>query len=152
MKRFFLVLVFSAVFALACAAQPKSFGVRIGDALEATYQQDLFPGILEIDLGVAGHGQYSGLRLGASYDFRLVNVQWGEGNFVLFLGPGAGIGMYGKMQFAAGVFAQFGVEYDFVSIPLELAIDTRPGIWFGSQGIGMDLVTCIPMAAVRWRF
>lgn len=152
MKRVLLSLVFLAMSAAVCAAQPKSFGLRIGDGLELVYQQDLYPGFLEADVGVSGHGQFPGLRLGVSYAFPLVTTRFGGGNFTLFLGPGASAGLYGKMQFISSVYAQFGMEYAFDSVPLELAADTRPGLTFGPSAIVMDMASLIPALSVRWRF
>lgn len=154
MKRIVSVLVFLTVLSLASAAQTRSVGLRLGDGLEVSYQKDSKIGFLEMDFGVIDFAPDSSLRLGASYDFTLFRKTLGEGNIVMFLGPGASVQLFGQVQFAVSAYAQLGVEYDFKGIPLEIALDTRPGVWYvpGSSAVVIDLAILIPTAAVRWRF
>ena len=153
MKKALIVLLALCAFAFAGYSQPKSFGLRLGDGLEITYQHDIYPGFLELDLGVAGHGLHPGFRASASYDFSLLRFNIGEGTFRMFLGPSLALGMYDTMKFTTGILAQFGVEYSFAGIPVELAVDTKPGFWISEGGtINFDVVGMIPMASLRWKF
>ena len=73
-------------------------------------------------------------------------------NFNLFAGVGAGVVSYNDSKggaFGAGILVQYGVEYNFENLPIQLTLDYRPGYYFHAQ---KSLVLGDLKAAVRYRF
>lgn len=153
MKRI-LAIVFALILTgFAAAAQPKTFGVRLGSGLEISYQHSFSQKrFLEVDAGVIGFSAYPGMRLTASYDFVFMRKNYFFGSLSTYAGPGLTTGMYGKSRFTAGFTAQLGASFDFESIPLSVAIDTRPALVFGQEGLIVEFKSFVPMASLRWKF
>ncbi|MBQ0078197.1 MAG: hypothetical protein KBS55_06190 [Bacteroidales bacterium] len=161
MKRLIVFACLLLAFAQSASAQPRSFGLRGGIGLEMSYQHARNDNFLEIDLGVLGDAglekmpaYYPGLRLSAAYDFTLFSAEGKGGAFAFYLGPGATFGLYGRSKPVAGILMQVGIEYDIPKVPVALAIDFRPNIWFGHEGVPIEIEpqSVIPMGALRWKF
>ena len=138
---------------LAFAAQPKSFGLRMGPGLEISYQHQMNASqFLEFDAGVIGFSDYPGFRLSAAYDFDVLSFELLRGEFNMFIGPGLSAGMYDKSLFAAGLMVQYGVSYAFPGVPVSIAIDTCPTLWFSADGAILKAKSLTPMFSLRWDF
>ena len=73
-------------------------------------------------------------------------------NFNMFSGVGAGIVSYNDFKggtFGIGILAQYGIEYNFENLPIQLTLDYRPGYYFHAP---QALVLGDLKAAVRYRF
>lgn len=151
MKRIIAIAVLLLGFALAASAQPKSFGLRAGYGLELSYQHNAGPGFIETDFGVLA-GEMHGLRLAALYDWVVLNRSWKPCDFKLYVGPGLTAGMYDKGKFGFGLAGQFGCEFSFKKLPVEVTVDTCPGLWFRSDDMHLDYASFIPMVGLRWKF
>ena len=152
MKKLFATVILSlALCVSALAAEPKSLGVRAGAGMALSYQVNMGVGFLETDFGVLG-GNMHGLRLAAIYDFRLLTLDWKPCDFTLYMGPGLTGGMYDKGKFAGGMVLQFGCEFSFDKVPVEITFDTCPSFWFLQEGIAADYYSFIPMLGLRWKF
>ena len=88
MKRFFIILVCSLLFAGAALAQPRAIGGRLGGDSEVSYQHYLGTNFLEADLGFSIFGSTAGFRATAVYDFPFQLAE----NIILYAGPGAQLG------------------------------------------------------------
>lgn len=124
MKKIFVALVCTLLFAGAALAQPRAIGGRLGGDNEFSYQHYLGTNFLEADLGFSTFGKNAGFRATAIYDFPFQLAE----SFILYAGPGAQLGSYNTENGAAfcmGVGGQVGLEYQF-GFPLNLTIDWRP--------------------------
>ena len=157
MKKFLVAALALLFVSFTLSAQPRAFGVRFGAGLEISYQHSLGSthqgdNFFEFDAGVMGYTNYPGYRLSAMYDFTLLSFHFIGGDWNMYLGPGLTLGMYDKSKFMGGLVVQYGLAYDFVSIPLSIGIDTRPCFIFTDQGATMSFKETIPMASLRWKF
>ncbi|MGL5113440.1 MAG: hypothetical protein ACRC6O_12475 [Flavobacterium sp.] len=158
------VLVASLLCSIAWCAQGQSvsknaLGLRIGDndgfGGEVSYQRKLAKNHrLELDLGWRNSNDVDAIKLAALYQW-IWNI---EGGFYWYAGVGGGVGSWnndkqlgkdsGAFAFVAG---DVGIEYDF-DIPLQVALDFRPELYFNSDdfrdnNLGPDIAL-----AVRYRF
>ena len=132
MKKLIFALCFAVAGIVAVNAQNNAIGLRLGWGAEVSYQRSFSDlNRLELDLGL-DNWLLSGIQLSGIYQWK-----WGIGSsdFSWYVGPGVGVGFYwyipGVSVMALG---NIGVEYNFPSIPLQLAIDYRPGIGVGFGG------------------
>lgn len=163
MKNIFLTTALIVGTAFATQAQDISknaLGLRLGDndgfGGEISYQRGLGDNNrLELDLGFRNNDDYDAFKLVGLYQW-VWNI---EGGFNWYAGVGGGIGSYsadrgpgfndedGTFLLAAG---DIGIEYNF-DIPLQLALDFRPEIYFGDEfrddDFGPDLAL-----SIRYRF
>ncbi|TAJ14406.1 hypothetical protein DMA11_05170 [Marinilabiliaceae bacterium JC017] len=130
-----MVLTFS--FGIFAQINPHSIGLRLGGGnafgTEISYQRGLSDqNRLEVDLGIKTHKKYSGFNLAGIY-------QWIwpiEAGFNWYAGPGAQLGSWSWKSgyngdddgFYIGISGQIGIEYNFTEIPIQISLDTRPGI------------------------
>jgi hypothetical protein len=143
MKKALLTLTLVVAALTLAMAQPRSIGVRLGNAQEVSYQHGFgMDHMLEIDAGVENiWGKYSSATATVTFDW-ILNF---GGNFSIFLGPGAGLtygfgsfwkdepywvnddafGTNEKKRIGILLGAQFGFEYSF-DFPLILSLDIRP--------------------------
>ena len=157
MKKIVLAALALLLVSYTLSAQPRSFGVRFGAGLEISYQHNLGSthqgaNFFEFDAGVMGYTNYPGYRLSAMYDFSLLSWHFLGGDWNMFLGPGVTLGMYDKSKFMGGLVVQYGISYDFVSIPLSIGVDTRPCFIFTADSATMSFKEMVPMASLRWKF
>lgn len=157
MKKIVIAVLALVLAAFVAGAQPRSFGLRFGGGLEISYQHNLGrtvqgPNYLEFDAGVIGYTNYPGYRISAIYDFCLLSFNFIGGEWNMTLGPGIALGMYDRSKFMGGLVVQYGLSYDFASIPLSIGIDTRPCFIFSADGATMSFKEMIPMASLRWKF
>lgn len=140
MKKFLTIIFAVLCIGVTASAQSKAIGLRLGGDAEISYQHWLNRNFLETDLGLT-FGNYGGLRLSGAYDFILTH----PGNWNLYLGPAAQLGLYGGFapdgtrttnNFGLGLGLQFGVEYQIGSVPINISADWRP-MWniFASHGV-----------------
>lgn len=144
------------------ATQPRSVGLRVGSGLEMSYQQNLKKNFYEVDLGVlgsywqagSGAAYYPGLRFTASYNFEVFKAYTRIGGFCLSMGPGVTAGLYGHSDITAGLVAKFDFEYTIGHLPVAIALDCRPNIWFVHNGEPLSIEPCslVPMGVLRWKF
>ncbi|MBE7691414.1 hypothetical protein [Tenacibaculum finnmarkense] len=156
MKKLFLAIGFLTLGVTSVNAQDISenaIGVRFGDnsgfGAEISYQKKLNnTNRLEIDLGIRGNNNYSGIKATGLYQW----VWQLENDFNWYAGFGGGLGTWkvkdktisgvnvnGDSEtylFGAGVI---GVEYNF-DIPLIISLDFRPELGFGDfyEGFNSD--------------
>ncbi len=157
MKKIVLAALALLLVSFTLSAQPRAFGVRFGAGLEISYQHNLGsthqgPNFFEFDAGVMGYTDYPGYRLSAMYDFNILSFHFLGGDWNMALGPGVTLGMYEKSKFMGGLVLQYGLSYDFPTIPLSIGIDTRPCFIFTNKGAVMSFKETIPMASLRWKF
>lgn len=165
MKKVLLSAVMLLGLAFSAEAQDISknaLGLRLGDndgfGGEISYQRGLGDNNrLELDLGWRNSNHYDAYKLAALYQW-VWNI---EGGFNWYAGVGGGIGSYsiknypgydgddndGTFLFVAG---DLGIEYNF-DIPLQVALDIRPEIYFGDDfrddNFGPDIAL-----SLRYRF
>ncbi len=163
MKRIFLITTLLLGTALASQAQDianNALGLRLGDndgfGGELSYQRGLGDNNrLELDLGFRNNDDYDAFKLVGLYQW-IWNI---EGGFNWYAGAGAGIGSFSRDRGPAfndedGTFllaaGNLGIEYNF-DVPIQLALDIRPEIYFGDDfredDFGPDLAL-----AIRYRF
>ena len=147
-----------------------AIGLRLGDndgfGGEVSYQRRIFTNNrLEFDLGWRNSKNVDAIKLAALYQW-FWNINKG---FYWYVGVGGGVGTWrydnnnvfnnnnnfnndfndsGAILFAAG---DIGIEYNFV-IPLQLALDFRPEIYFNSddyreESFGPDIAL-----SIRYKF
>ncbi len=148
MKKFVLIMAALVTFAAIASAQPRSIGLRVTDAVEATYQHTTGPNenFVELDLGYDFPGWFN---VAAIYDFMIVQPNWtSRGEWGFYAGPGLALGA-GKSKFAAGLAVNVGLEYTFW-FPLQLAFDVRPE--FGYCDHSFNCWAWYPALSVRYRF
>ena len=149
MKKLFLAFALLMTVTSVTIAQTndRAIGGRFGWGGELSYQHPLQSATrLELDLGLYGWN---------NGDFVLTGIhQWlfaANGGFNLFAGLGPQLGSYwwgkeNKYTFGLGLAGQFGLEYNFNEVPLQLSLDWRPswaiipsGRGFGSEGFALGL-------------
>ncbi|MFZ3575600.1 hypothetical protein [Tenacibaculum finnmarkense] len=151
MKKLLLAIGFLTLGVTSVNAQDISenaIGVRFGDnsgfGAEISYQKKLNnTNRLEIDLGIRGNNNYSGIKATGLYQW----VWQLENDFNWYAGFGGGLGTWkvknsGNITknnsetylFGAGVI---GVEYNF-DIPLIISLDYRPELGFGDYYDGFN--------------
>ena len=164
MKKLFLIAVVLVGFGFSAKAQQNAIGLRLGDndgfGAEVSYQRSFSSSNrLELDLGWRDSDYYDAVKLTALYQW-VWNI---EGGFNWYAGAGGGLGSWefddkrvpdfaddddsGTFLFIAG---DIGVEYNF-DIPLQLALDFRPEIYFGDDFREDDFGPDIALA-IRYRF
>ena len=127
MKKIFAIALCLLAFATAASAQSRALGIRAGGDAEISYQHDLGGNFAEFDLGLSG---YKNIVVTGVYDFIIASPD----NFNIYVGPGAQVGMYKyategneeALHLGVGLGAQLGVEYQFGTIPFNIALDWRP--------------------------
>ncbi len=152
MKKLLLVAMLVMGFTAVTTAQTneQAIGVRLGWGGELSYQHPLSGNNrLEVDFGLEGfrHGNFWVTGL----------YQWlfaEKGGFNLYAGVGPQLGSYYKEDkgyaFGLGVAGQFGGEYNFDEVPVQISLDWRPSLGivpnfggFGYSGVALG---------VRYRF
>ncbi len=153
MKKIILIAALALGTAFAASAQPKAVGLRLGWAVEASYQHNVNGAdFIEANLGTFG---YSGLDISSTYNFMIAQPNWTDrGEWGFYAGPGVALGFFHGTSIA--VQGQVGLEYTFW-FPLQLAIDLKPQIgvslWNGGAGFWrLGLYGFAPTLAVRYRF
>lgn len=114
--------------------------IMLDNRLEVDYQSDSFDD--------TSYFQYN-LRATYQWMFQYKKL---PPHFNLFAGVGAGILAYNDSKggaFGAGILGQFGIEYNFEDLPIQMTLDYRPGYYFNSP---QSLVIGDLKAAVRYRF
>ena len=163
MKKFMLTLALAIGIMAAAQAQnisKNALGLRFGDndgfGGEISYQRKLSTdNRLELNLGFRNNDNYDAFKLTGLYQW-VWNI---EGGFNWYAGVGGGIGSWdnnnkfrddsGTFAFAAG---NLGIEYNF-DVPIQLALDIRPELYFNSDdgfrddNFGPDIAL-----AIRYRF
>jgi hypothetical protein len=158
MKKLFLVVIALIGFITLSNAQdiyPNALGLRLGDSngfgAEISYQRALSDNNrLEFDLGWRSGNTFDGFKLAGLYQW----VWHLDGSFNWYAGVGGGIGSYNfddnsyddeTFLFAAG---DIGIEYGF-DIPLQLSLDFRPELGFGSYRDDLDFDIAL---GIRYQF
>lgn len=166
MKKLILsaTFLFAVVFGMnAQNISKNALGLRLGDndgfGAELSYQRKLSGNnLLELDLGFRNSDYYDALKLAAIY-------QWTwkiDNGFYWYAGVGGGLGTWknnyyrdryksydnGTILFVAG---DLGIEYNF-DIPIQLALDIRPEIYFNSDKYRTDNFGPDLALSVRYRF
>lgn len=150
MKKLFLMALFALGASTWAEAQTneKAIGGRFGWGGEISYQHPLQAKTrAEVNMGVYGWGDYSDVVLTGIHQWLFAP----NGGFNLYAGVGPQIGSYwytdnAKHGLGLGIAGQFGGEYNFSEIPLQLSIDWRPsfsilpatrGFGYWSVGVGV---------------
>lgn len=152
MKKIFTLVTAALLLAVAASAQPRAVGLRFGGSAhsfalggELTYQHDLGErSFIDASLGGYRHGA----NIAGTWNFIFASVD----NFNIYAGPGANFSLYNTdegLNLDLGVVAQVGTEYRFGSIPLNLALEWRPGVYFFH---GINFSPYGVSLAVRYRF
>ena len=131
MKKIFAIAVALLTVAAVANAQPRALGLRAGYGGELSYQQTLgAANFAEFDLGWFRNG----LNVAAIYDFSIYD----NGAFGFYAGPGADVALLTykdvKNVLGLGLGGQIGLEYKFVSVPLQISLDWRPMWFIGDYG------------------
>ncbi len=129
----FAIVAFCSLGTLNAQIQPHAIGLRLGSGsvtgAEISYQQRLsIINRLELDAGFGASPVHNRMTFVAIYQW----VWKINGGFNWYLGPAAGVGLYGydddpdMINIALG--GQIGLEFDFnhLDTPLILSIDGRP--------------------------
>lgn len=166
MKKLFLIAVTVIGFGFSAKAQEaNAIGLRLGDndgfGAEVSYQRSFSSSNrLELDLGWRDSDNYDAIKLTGLYQW-VWNI---EGGFNWYAGVGGGLGSWeydndnapdfvdgdddsGTFLFIAG---DIGIEYNF-DVPLQLALDFRPEIYFGDDFREDDFGPDIALS-IRYRF
>ncbi len=158
MKKLFLLTITCISFTALLSAQDISqnaLGLRLGDSngfgAEISYQRALSDNNrLEFDLGWRSGNTYDGFKLAGLYQW----VWHIDGGFNWYAGVGGGVGSYSfdnndyddeTFVFAAG---DIGIEYNF-DIPLQLSLDFRPELGFGTFRDDLDFDIAL---GIRYQF
>jgi hypothetical protein len=121
---------------------PHALGLRFGGGsttnAEISYQRGLGNNRLEVDLGLGSNSSYSSFSLIGIYQW----VWQIESGLSWYAGVGGGIGAVNRNNNDndgawLSVNGQVGIEYQFSEIPLQLSLDTRPGVAFGQDDIDL---------------
>jgi hypothetical protein len=121
---------------------PHALGLRFGGgstaSAEISYQRGLGDNRLEVDLGLGSNSHYSSFSLIGIYQW----VWEIESGLSWYAGVGGGIGAVNHDRNDndgawLSVNGQLGIEYQFSEIPLQLSLDTRPGLAFGQDDIDL---------------
>ena len=155
MKKIILLAAMVLGFAVAASAQPRAIGLRGG---EVSYQHTLGENFIELNGGFGfGIGTNGNINIGATgiYNFMIAQPQWTDrGEWGFYAGPGVSLGLSRDKElnqfFNIAAAGMVGLEYTFW-FPLQLSIDLREHLGFGSAGHGFyDLASIC--AGVRYRF
>jgi hypothetical protein len=149
MKKIILMAVAVLGFAVAGAAQPRAVGIRGGYGLEASYQHTLGENFIEADLGLY---TFTAVNLGATYNWMIAQPQWTDrGEWGVYAGPGANLGLGLNGWFNVAVCGQVGLEYTFW-FPLQLSVDIRPSLGFSTGDEPLYFGGFYPCIGVRYKF
>ena len=149
MKKIILVAAMVLGFAAAAVAQPRALGLRGGYGIEATYQHTLGSNFVEADLGLY---TFNAVNLSATYNWMLVQPDWTDrGEWGVYAGPGANLGIGFNGWFNVAVCGQVGLEYTFW-FPLQLSLDIRPALGFSTGDKPFYFGGFYPSLGVRYKF
>ena len=159
-------LIFSAVMLLGLAfasnaqeISKNALGLRLGDndgfGGEISYQRALGSNNrLEVDLGWRNSNDVDALKLTGLYQW-VWNI---DGGFNWYAGVGGGLTSWSydyknNKDSGVGLFAagDIGIEYLF-DIPLQVALDFRPELYFGSDKWRKDNFGPDVALSIRYRF
>ncbi|MCQ2174171.1 MAG: hypothetical protein MJY61_03430 [Bacteroidales bacterium] len=150
-----IVIVIAALLSVAAIAQPRAIGGRLSLGVEVSYQHSVGPGFVEMDLG---YDYASGAGITATYNFICATPNWTpRGTWKVYAGPGVSLGTYFRtIPFNLGICGQVGLEYTFW-FPLQLSVDLRPSIGFGTSSNSfvyntLGLFGFVPTFGVRYSF
>lgn len=159
MKKIILLFIASlSLFTVNAQTITKAIGARIGDGsafgIEASYQHPLGTMTrVELDGSVSFDNDWMGISATGLHQW-VFNI---ENGFQWYLGAGATIGQtftdYNgdtDTYFTLAINPNGGVEYFFKNIPLQLAVDARPGFTL-INGDHVDDIWTIGVAA-RYTF
>src|SRR6478736_557811 len=169
MKKLILSIVLLVALSFSANAQRMSnnaLGLRFGSSsanngFEISYQHKLAKANrLELDLGWGsyGHDHYNAAKLTGLYEW----VWKIDGGFNWYAGVGAGVGKYSYDEYYykghyyteddiyATLDGDLGIEYNF-DIPLQIALDWRPELYFGDYYHEDDVRSSVALA-LRFRF
>ncbi|WP_395043307.1 hypothetical protein [Flavobacterium sp.] len=141
-----------------------ALGLRLGDndgfGGEISYQRRLSGNNrLELDLGFRNSRNVDAFKLTGVYQW-VWNI---DGGFNWYAGIGGGLGSWsydynngnqnfrdnGTFVFVAG---DLGIEYNFKEVPIQLALDIRPELYFNSDNYREDNFGPDLALAIRYRF
>ncbi len=153
-----------AISAQAQDISKNALGLRLGDndgfGGEISYQRRLSGNNrLELDLGFRNSRNVDAFKLTGIYQW-VWNI---EGGFNWYAGVGGGLGSWsydynngnqnykdnGTFVFVAG---DLGIEYNFKEVPIQLALDIRPELYFNSDDYREDNFGPDLALAIRYRF
>ena len=145
MKKFFLVAAMVLGFAVAASAQPRALGAKFGWGLDLSYQHGFGADFLEVDLGL---NNFNALNVAGVYNFMIAQPAWTDrGEWGVYAGPGANLGLGFNGWFNVAVCGQVGLEYTF-NFPLQISLDVRPQFSFTNFGFW----GWAPHLGLRYRF
>ncbi|PID94853.1 MAG: hypothetical protein CSA89_00405 [Bacteroidales bacterium] len=154
MKKIFFVAIATLLCTTQSFAQPRAIGGRFGTNLEFSYQHTVGSiNYLQLDAGFYGYGR--GLSAVGTYNWIVAEPNWTDyGNFEVFAGVGAGVGLYryptnyydvntgvyyskNRTGSFVGAAGNVGLAYNF-PFPLQLSADIRPlvGFYFNEGNTG----------------
>ncbi len=136
MKKIFAAIVFCTTSLALASAIDQGIGLRFNSGYrsgaEVSYQMNFSTANrLEADFGFEYEG---GFACTGIYHWVYDLSDLAEG-FAWFVGPGAELRSRNK-GVGAGIVGQIGLEYTIPTLPLQFALDSRPGIFFGANGHG----------------
>lgn len=137
MKKLIACAVVGLAMTAMTFAQDKGIGLRFSggydNGAEISFQKNMGDANrLEADLGF---GSYGGFALTGIYHWTWsLEDELAEG-FAWFAGPGVGI-RANSNGIGAGIVGQIGIEYTLPTAPIQFALDSRPGIFFGNGRYG----------------
>lgn len=137
MKKLIACAVVGLVMTATTFAQDKGIGLRFlsgyDNGAEISFQKKLSDANRwEGDLGFGNNG---GVALTGIYHWTWsLEDELAEG-FAWYAGPGVGL-RANKDGLGGGIVGQIGIEYTLPKVPIQFAIDTRPGIFFGGPSYG----------------
>ena len=148
MKKIIIVAAMMLGFAIAASAQPRAVGLRGGWGVELSYQHTLGENFVEADLGLVRNG----FSLAGNYNWTLVRPEWTDrGEWGVYAGPGANLGVGFNGWFNVAVCGQVGLEYTFW-FPLQLSLDIRPALGFSTGDDPFYFGGFYPTLGIRYRF
>ena len=152
MKKIIIIAAMMLGFAVAAAAQPKAVGIRFGYGVEASYQHTIKnANFIEANVGLEA---FNALNIAATYNWMIARPQWTDrGEWGVYAGPGANLGLGFNGWFNVAVSGQIGLEYTFW-FPLQLSIDIRPqlGLYTGGGQAGLYFGGWCPALGIRYKF
>ena len=150
MKKIILIAAMALGFVVTAVAQPRAVGIRGGYGLEASYQHTVSEtNFIEADLGLYA---FNAINVGATYNWMLVQPQWTDrGEWGVYAGPGANLGLGFNGWFNVAVCGQVGLEYSFW-FPLQVSVDIRPALGFSTGDKPFYIGGFYPTLGVRYKF